>query len=218
MKKLNYLLVCLLALPLTAAAQDFGVWEATHDTRGSMSHLERKLISALKNVFTPAPANLPWAKSVRNQRSRALPHGGLVGLKMDYILPQTNVRLTGETAPVVRARVAELQPLVDKHPVLQHFHFKILRQQDLADLPPAQLNFMEDFLMAPVTQGSHPKASPSSVQEYAHYMVRVTLQAPGESIPVHLLFNCYTQEIYVAYGKAELPGIVLEPLPRKMGQ
>ena len=204
MKKIITIGCLLCTLSMGAFAQEFRTWDSFHEGHKNRSNL---LDRALDYLFAPRPAKLPWVKAVENQVHKATPRNGIIGgIITDYVNYQPRVSLTQVQAARISPAVESWNEALKKNrSVLNRFHVKVVRSQDIMALSEQEVKQIKSFLTGTVNVSA-------DVEEYQHYMVRTTLQ--GEQ-PIHLLFNCYFKEIYVIRGNTKLANVPLEKLPVK---
>ncbi len=206
MKKISVLGLCLLA-GSCLHAQNFGIWDSFHQGHSN------KLAASVERAAAKQPQKLSWMQAVKHQIAQATPQG-MVGLKFDYVVPQADQSHTAQ-APykrMVQNRAQYVQHALTQNPTLKDFTFKVLCPQDLTELKGSDVNYVTHFLQS--YYATQVDQNPFDVQEYKHYMVRVSLLTGGPT-EVHLFFNCYAKEMYLVYGTALLPNITLEALPQR---
>ena len=209
MNKYAYILCLLcstLTLPMTA--QDFGVWNPFSDP-----HRPSQFLQSIERVLVHKSQNrqkLPWVQAVEHQLHQATPQG-LIGLKLDYILPQTVPAVPEPIQAQYQARMRAWTQAATKNPVLGRFTLKTPRPQDATRMSETQTAYLTRFFQQALT-GPEAKILPVRTEEFKHYIVRLTFQVPQEERTFHLVLNCYTKEMFLAFGNADLPDIPLEPL------
>ena len=204
MKKLISILA-LLCLSFIVKAQDFGVWELAHprdpNNRSNIAQSLSRLVAKRQL--------LPWAKTVERQMYAAQPHGYVGINNIDAISPL----ITGPVPADIAQRANALTAALQQNPVLKKFRFKAPAAKDVATMSEEHLRYILQFLKAPVyVNQADARCTPTGIEAYKHYIVRVTLKPNKELSPVHLIFNCYAQEMYVSYPWLEVPGVGFERL------
>ena len=206
MKKISLLGLCLLA-GICLHAHNFRIWDSFYQGHSN------KLASSVERTLAKQPKKLPWMQAVKHQIDQATPQG-MVGIRIDYVMPQPDQSHTAQAQykRMVQNRAQYVQHALTQNPTLKNFTFKVLRPQDLIELNPSDINYVTRFIQS--YYAAQLDQNPFDVQEYKHYMVRVSLLTGGPT-EVHLFFNCYAKEMYLVYGTALLPNITLEPLPQR---
>ena len=200
------LMTIMLALCTAAFAQDLGVYESAHETKNPLEVLYNKITR-----YIASQQKVPWAKSINRQHRAAFPHRS-VGLKFDYILPRKDTPVPARLAATVNPRVALWQRALQSNPVLNRYVIKLSDAQYVADMPVKQVNLLARFLRNPVTvAAADPRYFPQQIQELSHYLVLLTFETGPQDAPLHLVFNCYTQEMFVTPGRTDVLGLPLTP-------
>ncbi len=203
MKKVLLLASVLIGWASVTFAQDFGVWEYSHDTHASMNKVERYIYRKVVGMFASKEAVFPWVKTVQQQIYRATPHQGLVGGIVKDFIPHQSVPLTQQQSRAITPIVNQWNKALNQNQSLYFFRVQVLRPRDVLSLQDAEVKQLASLLTGKINL-------PVEHHAYKHYLVRVTL--PGNS-PIHLLFNCYMKEIYIVRDVNALPNIPLEELP-----
>ena len=208
-KTITLVVLCLCAL--MAQAQDFGVWESLHQGHSNrpdfITLLGRKI-----QQFRASREKLPWVKQVEKQLYQSQPHG-LIGLKLDVVHSERTPTVPTAIAWLYQKRTQTWKNAMDGNSLLKRFTITTPRPTDVANMSENNVLYLLHFLQNSLTvQTADKHYLPTDVQTYQRYLVRVTLQAPGEKFPVHLIFNCYTHEMYISYDTMFLPKVPLTPL------
>lgn len=209
MKKLISCL-SLLLFPLLVGAQDFGVWEQIHyaNKKDPFSAVYRKIVQA-----RAANQKLPWVKIVKDQLSAAQPHGWLGANNWDHIAALPDGRVSYTNARTYEQRTQAWQKALRANPVLRHFNVSTPDAKPVTAMPQEHADYITAFLQAPIMQDKQDKRFvPVDVEAYKHFIVRVTLKPSKDAWPVHLIFNCFSKQMYVSYPWFEVPGVKFEKL------
>ena len=213
MKK-TILTVCCIVVASLVYAQDQGVRKQSHQNPKDPNVLGALIEKAAVAWQNRQP--LPWAKSIEHQRHASEPNG-LVGVNtLKHISSPQHPKVPQGVSSTYYARLHELQLSLAKNPVLRNYRIMAPRPADVIDLTDIQLVYLENFFEAPVKVGKQDRRyTPISTEELEHYLVKIELRAPQTDVSMFLIVNCYTREIYLAYGNPKLPGIPLEQIPQK---
>ncbi len=212
MKKLISLLSILL-LPLLVGAQDFGVWEQFHSSHAQKNPLNT-LYHKVKRAYA-ARQKLPWVQLVEDQIHAAQPHGFLGSNNWNHILPLSNGQVSLKNYPVFRQRILSWQNALQSNPALNNFEIVTPDTKPVTDMPEAHARYIAAFLKAPTTVGKQNKNfAPVDVDVYQKFLVRVTLKPSQDAWPVHLIFNCFSKQMYVSYPWFEVPGVTFEKISK----
>ena len=203
MKKLVWLLGMLCVYPLAVQAQQLNAWN------GFNAAGKNGIVSDwLDRHITAQTVPLPWVTAVQKQLHKTNSKNALLRcLIRDGIAAQVQPA----TAPHVRERLDYWQQACDENHALPHFFVKALNPQlDVNSLSQEQVEQIAHFLKTgygtPV-----PSITPQRVQTFAHYLVGVILPPVSKDKPrLHLLFNCYANEVYVTYDLTRVPGVPIE--------
>ncbi len=209
MKKLISCLSILL-FPLFVGAQDFGVWEQIHyaNSTDPISALYRKIVQT-----RAANKKLPWVKLVKDQLFAAEPHGLLGSNNWNHVPALSNGVVPQGLQQKVAARTQAWQKAIDKNSALRWFKVAAPDAKTIADLPDTHVRYITNFLQAPITVSKQDKRfAPVSAEAYKRFLVRVTLKPSRDARPVHLIFNCFSKQMYVSYPWLEVPGVTFEKL------
>lgn len=209
MKKLVSCL-SLLLFPLFVGAQDFGVWEHIHyaNSTDPISALYRKIVQT-----SAANQKLPWAKLVEKQIYAAEPHGLLGSNNWDHVPSLADGVVPQDMQQKVAARTKTWQESIYTNPAIKWFRVSVPDAKAVANLPAEHVHYITGFLQAPITVSKQNKRyTPVSVEAYKRFLVRVTLKPSKDAWPVHLIFNCFSKQMYVSYPWFEVPGVTFEKL------
>ena len=201
-----FALVC---LPWLTSAQDFGVWETLHEAHNNkpnvLTYITRKV-----QRYRAHHAKLPWADTVAQQIANAQPRGFLGNNTWEHIPSLPNAPVSGNTAKITQSRVQVWNEALKENELLHHFRFSVPNPAAVQALSNEQAQYITQFLQAPVrAYQANPRYAPTAVKTYPRFLVQVTLQASTQSKPIHLIFNTYAKEIYVAYPTLKVPGVEL---------
>lgn len=185
---------------LNANAQNFNVYNNFQPTRKNAIFSEW-----LSRRITAQSTPLPWVQAVQVQVKKTHPQAGVLRCFMRDGIP---AQIQPEVSPVVRERLDRWQKAHDENKALPRFFVKALSpKMDVAQFSEEQVAQVEHFLKTGYGSAID-SITPQRVQTFQRFLVGVILPpaAPGKA-RVHLLFNCFDNEVYVSYDLSNVPGV-----------
>ncbi|MBR5151841.1 MAG: hypothetical protein IKW71_03335 [Elusimicrobiaceae bacterium] len=195
------LCLALCLFPFAANAQNFNIWNNFHD-----AHKNKDIVTKLQRAVA-SNEKLPWVKTLQQQMGKAEPQGLMGSNLFDVVSPFQQIPLPAR----VEQRRALMQAALTRNPVLRYYRLSIPNPEAVDLLSDEDVRYIVGFLNAPITvQMQDKRYTPVGLEAYKRYLVRVTLKHTPVSSPVHLIFNCYSHEMYIAFPWLEIPGVTFE--------